>query len=257
MPGVEILIVSYRTDRPWLVHCLNSVRKFTDRFSGVTVLVPEQERDDFTEFTRSHGVRLACYDRHRDAKRWHLDHQRMKCWSDAVCPEADAILHVDSDCVFTEHATPDDYVRDGRPVLVVKPYAAFTTAVPPWGECTSTAVGWTVEHETMCRLPVLHWRGVYGALRARVEAVHACPFDHYVLGCKPTFPWGFSEFNALGQIALSEPWRDRYAIVDKSKETPPPSKLRQFWSHGGFNNTKHLPAGDAESAAVLFRRLGV
>jgi hypothetical protein len=257
MPRVEILIVSYRPDRPWLVHCLNSIRKFADKFSGVTVLVPQQERDDFDGLTQSYGVRVACYDRHKDAIRWHLDHQRMKCRADEVCPDADAILHVDSDCVFTEPATPDDYLRDGHALLVVKPYAAFTTPLPPWGPGTAAAVGWSVEHETMCRLPALHWRGIYGALRARIEAVHARPFDDYVLGCKPTFPWGFSEFNALGQMALSRAWRDRYALVDKSRETPPPSKLRQFWSHGGFTNTKHLPAGDHECAADLFRRLGV
>jgi hypothetical protein len=257
MQRIEILIVSYLLDRPWLVHCLNSIRMFGEGFSGVTVLVPRAERTDFEKLTSVHGVRLASYDRHANPARWHLDHQRMKCRADQVCPDADGILHLDSDCVFTERVTPDDYLRDGRPVLVVKPYAAFTSTLPPWRDCTEAAVGWAVHHETMCRLPALHWLGLYEALRTRVETVHGRPFDDYVLGCTPTFPWGFSEFNALGQLALSPAWRDRYHFVDKSTETPPPSKLRQFWSHGGFHSRKHLPAGDGECAADLFRRLGI
>lgn len=257
MSRVEILIVSYSKDRHWLVHCLNSVRKFCEGFSGATVLVPEVERTDFAAFPESHGVRLACYDRQADPVLWHLDHQRMKSRADQVCPEADLILHVDSDCVFTERATPDDYVRGDRPVLVVKPYATFMSALPPWRSCTEAAVGWAVHHETMCRLPILHWRGVYPDLRSRVEAVHGRPFDEYVLGCAPVFPWGYSEFNALGQMALSAPWRDRYHIVDKSLETPPPSRLRQFWSLGGFHSHENLADRNGECAADVFSRLGI
>ncbi len=257
MLAVEILIVSFSKDRDWLLHCLNSVRKFCEGFSGTTVLVPEVERNEFASFARSHGVRLACYDRQRDPILWHLDHQRMKSRADEVCPDADLILHVDSDCVFTERASPDDYLLRGRPVHVVKPYASFKSALPPWRACTEAAVGWAVHHETMCRLPILHWRDLYSALRTRVETVHGRPFDEYVLSCAPTFPWGFSEFNALGQLALSEPWRHRYHIVDKSVETPPPSKLRQFWSHGGLYGREHLAGRDGECAADLFRRLGI
>lgn len=257
MPGVEIFIVSYRKDRDWLVHCLNSVRQFCEGFRGVTVLVPEVERAEFASFPESHGVRLACYDRQTDPVLWHLDHQRMKSRADVVCPEADLILHVDSDCVFTERATPDDYCVGGLPVNVVKPYSAFRSALPPWRACTEAAVGWAVHHEAMCRLPILHWRDLYPALRSRVEAVHGRSFDEYVLGCAPNFPWGFSEFNALGQIALSQPWRGRYHIVDKSLETPPPSKLMQFWSHGGFHGREHLPQPEGDCAADVFRRLGI
>lgn len=161
MPRVEILIVSYLGDRDWLVHCLNSVRKFCAGFSGVTVLVPEVEQAEFASFRDTHGVRLACYDRQPDSVLWHLDHQRMKSRADVICPEADLILHVDSDCVFTEPATPDDYCLGGRPVHVVKPYSTFRSALPPWRACTEAAVG-----------------------------------------SAPTFPWGFSEFDALGQVAV-------------------------------------------------------
>jgi hypothetical protein len=172
MPRVEILVVSYLGDRDWLVHCLNSERQFCAGFSGVTMLVPEVERAAFASFRESQGVRLACYDRQPDPVLWHLDHQRTKSRADVVCPEADLILHVDSDCVFIDRVTPDDYCLGGRPVHVVKPYWTFKSTPPPWRACTEAAVGWAVHHETMCRLPILHWRDLYPALRRDRLAGH-------------------------------------------------------------------------------------
>jgi hypothetical protein len=48
---------TYLLDRPWLVHCLNSIRMFGEGFSGVTVLVPRAERIEFEKLTQAHGVR--------------------------------------------------------------------------------------------------------------------------------------------------------------------------------------------------------
>lgn len=107
--------VSYRQDRDWLAYCLKSVQKFCEGFGGVTVLVPEVERADFLMVTDAPGVRLWTYQRHLNPRLWHLDHQRMKSRVDEICPDADAVLHIDSDCVFTERVTPNDYLRDGRP----------------------------------------------------------------------------------------------------------------------------------------------
>lgn len=252
-----ILIVSYGKDIPWLEHCLNSVRKFASGFGETTLLVPRSEAPMFMRFPKSHGVRVMWYDRTTNAKLWHLDHQRMKCRADEVCPAAQMILHVDSDCVFTEPVTPQDYLHDGKPVLLVQPYSTMGKDVPPWQRCTAAAIGWEVTHETMRRHPALHHKGIYGDLRRRIEAVHGCSFDRYVLGCAPTFPWGFSEFNAIGQIALSEQWRERYHFIDTSKEDPPHSKLRQFWSHGGFRYKERNPDGSMETAEDVFKRLGI
>lgn len=69
----------------------------------------------------------------------------------------------------------------------------------------------------------IRWRDLYPAPRSRVEAVHGRPFDEYVLGCAPTFPWG---------AASSSPWgrwrsRSRGAIVTTSSTSPWRSHRRQ------------------------------
>lgn len=254
---VEILIVSYAKDIQWLLHCLNSIKKFASGFSQVTVLHPLQEGAQFYTLPKQYGVRLMNYKRVNQASHWHLDHQRMKCRADEVCPGCEFIVHVDSDCVFTEHVTPDDYFVDGKPVLLIQPYSTFTGEVPPWKESTHTAIGNDVKYETMRRHPAVHHRGLYADLRKRVEEHTGMSFDRFMLTRKPDFPWGVSEFNILGQIALSDQWKDRYHFIDTSSEAPPHSKLTQFWSHGGLRYPYKNPDGSKRTAESVFAELGI
>src|SRR5437762_5932895 len=105
----SILIVSFLQDLPWLKHCLRSIDKFATGFGETVVLVPEEELWRFSKALcelplradTQDSIRLASYHRTPRQEYWHLHHQVMKCRADKWCPDADFVLHTDSDCIFS------------------------------------------------------------------------------------------------------------------------------------------------------------
>jgi hypothetical protein len=151
---------------------------------------------------------------------------------------ASHVLHVDSDCVFTGPATPDTYMQGDRPLLLRRAWAnaaeghvqkgADSTV---WREPTASALGWDPPWETMVRSPQLYDARLYPAVRRHVSDLHGMDFDKYVLGCKPTFPYGFCEHNTLGAYAL-EWMADRFTVLTVPPWEPVPSpQMRQLWTH--------------------------
>lgn len=229
--NVEILIVSYLKDKVWLEHSLNSVRKYASGFSRVTVLVPDDEKQHFSGMVAPFD--LATYDRVKDPRLWHLDHQRMKCWTDVVCPHADIVYHLDSDAFFIEPVTPEDLCPDGKPFLMIDSYERLADegCWVPWKPVVDYCMGGDNAYETMRAPMACFHRGVYKDTRDRIEAVHHKKFDQFVLEQKPDFPWGFTEFNMIGTMCLTPKWIDRYTVVDLGKVPVPWLKVIQFWSH--------------------------
>jgi hypothetical protein len=259
--NVEILVVSYLKDKPWLVHCLNSIRKFARGFGPTTLLVPAKEVGSFVELTRDFATtefHLMTYPRVKSSRLWHLDHQRMKCRSDEVCPNADFVLHTDSDCVFTEPVTPEDYFVGANPVMWMESYERLGNAVP-WQPVVERALGCTVTHEFMRHHPQVNPRGVYADVRNHIESVHHMPFDQYVLSQKADFPWGFEEFDTIGAFAYHSPkWRGKYHWIDLGEMPRPKEKLVQMWSHGSMDDPRTIINNvDTRTPNQLFKELGV
>jgi hypothetical protein len=240
---------------------LNSIRKFARGFGPTTLLVPEQESNVFIEFCRDFATpefHLRTYPRIDDPLLWHLDHQRMKCRADEVCPKADFILHTDSDCVFAEPVTPQDYFKAGNPVMWMESYERLGESVP-WQPVVERALGYRVTHEFMRRHPQVNPRGVYADVRNHIESVHRVPFDQYVLSQKADFPWGFEEFDTIGAFANhSAKWHDRYEWMDIGGIPRPGEKLVQMWSHGSMDDPQTISNSvDNRTPNQLFRDLGI
>lgn len=256
---VEILIVSWLKDLVWLEYNLKSIHKFATGFSGVTLLVPDVEAYGFGRAALHDLVKdlkVAFYMRTPDPAKWHLDHQVAKCFADIYCPDADFILHTDSDCVFTEPVTPEDYFVDGKPVMLIEEFARLPGN--PWQKPTEKALGMPVPFETMRRHPQVNPRGIYADLRERIETVHGVPFRDYVLAQKADFPWGFSEHCTIGAFALRTRWKDAYLWIDVGAGWQrPPDKLAQFWSHSPPHLPQDLPSGGRGVPMDTFRRLGL
>lgn len=239
--NTQIFIVSYSKDIPWLEYCLRSISKFCQGFGGTRLLVPQQEQHLFTTLAAKHGVILLTYDRNTPPIKWHIHHQLEKCRADQWCPDADFILHTDSDCVFRETVTPGDYFHDRKPILLMEPYTAIDHPHRGgWKATTERAVGFPVEYEFMCRHPAVHYQALYGDIRRTVEQVHGTSFEDYVLSVKPDYPWGISEHNVMGAIAHTAKWHDLYHWIDVSKEARPHDKLLQFWSHGDMAKEQEI-----------------
>lgn len=251
---VEIFIVSFVGDIEYLRWNLKSILKFCSGFSGVTLLVPVSQIADFHDLQKEYGVTLKAFQ--EAPGKGHIHHQAMECCADRWCPDADFILHTDSDCVFTEPVTPEDYFVDGKPVLCIQRYSTLPPEVP-WKSVTENIVRFECLYETMRRHPAVHYRQLYKDTRKHVEAVHKFPFTPFVLTLKPDFPQGISEYNLLGAIALTDKWKHRYHFVDMDSQPAPHSKLSQMWSKAPPNQEQQMPNGGTWKPTDLFNQLGL
>jgi hypothetical protein len=233
---VEILAVSFLPDKHWLMHCLNSIEKFAVGFTRTTILVPEQERNEFEDI--SGRCRLVTYRRTPEKVKWHIDHQRMKCRADELCPDADVIFHIDSDTFFTGRITPQDVCPNGKPMLIIGSYENIfkTGGQNPWKPVVDFVMGGDNKYETI-RLPhPCYWRAMYKDVRTHIEERHKQDFDSFVLAQKADFPWGFCDNNMLGFMCLTPKWRDKYHVVDVDTEGWPHIQVAHFWSHSPPDN---------------------
>jgi len=172
-------------------------------------------------------------------------------------------LHTDSDCVFTEPVTPEDYFWIQlmsppiyQPVMLIEEFSRLSGN--PWQRPTELALGQTVKFETMRRHPQVNPRGIYADMRGHMEHWHSMPFTKYVMAQKADFPWGFSEHCTIGAFALySHLWRDKYHWIDVAKDPRPKDKLAQFWSHSQPDKPQDLPSGGRGVPQETFTRLGL
>lgn len=249
MPSkVDILIASYARDYDWCEFNLRSIVKFATGFHGVTLLVPSHDAALFLKleqkYTRPELPVLVKHYVVMPGKEFN-HHQAMKCYADVFCPQADFILHTDSDCIFTAPVTPDDYFVDGKPVLLKRAYADIASSGSEhagsiwWQAQTERALGFPCPYETMRRHPAVHPKWIYSWLRSHIERIHLTPFTDYVLKQKEAALQGFSEFNALGSFA-HEFHENDYHWIDQQFEADPPKKLHQNWSwtQGGAASKK-------------------
>lgn len=253
----QILILSYLHDKPWLHYCLRSIQKFARGFSGTTVVVPTDEASEFASMVAGFGMKLVTYQRDPRRSHWHLDAQCQKCHADEYCPNADFVLHTDSDCIFSEPVTPEDYFLDGKPVMVIEDYKRMPSS--PWKPVTERIMGRPVQFEFMRRHPQVNPVGVYRHMREFLSQLHRMPFDLLVLSQKPDFPWGWTEHNIIGAFAYYTPaWHEKYEWWEVPKRPVPHEKLSQFWSLGPIDKEQPLPhTGGRGIPMAEFQRLGL
>ena len=253
---VEIIYVTFRRDYDFLHYSMRSFRKYCKGFSGVKIVVPTQDVELFLEFERRYSTPecpVLVKNFLEYPGKGFVHHLAMQCCADVFCPKADLILHMDPDCLWSKPSTPNDYIVDGKPVLVIEPYSVIKEYFPGrynWKAVTEMALGYETPYETMCRHPAIHWPITYRLTRKRVEEVHMTPFIDFVLKQQNSFPQGFGEFNTLGAVAVN--YGDHYHFVDcgparldrlaELKAKPelkighPDENITQFWSY-------HLKSG--------------
>ena len=160
----------------------------------------------------------------------------------------DFILHMDSDVVFWEDCTPDDFVVDGKPILYREKFENFKhyAARYSWKKCVQDALGIDPEWETMVRHPAVHPRWIYPEVRYAIEQYTGTPFLDFVLSRENSFPQTFAEFPTIGAYAINE-HPESYQWVDYTVNNPDGSydyrhgkdKVKAFWSHGGVDGVRH------------------
>lgn len=233
----DILIVSCAKHFPWLRFALLSCKKFAKGFRQVKVLVPEEDLSAITplltEMSQIDGIsiKVQCYDDWPG--KGFLRHEHVIMSSDEFT-DADFVCHIDSDCMFTEPVTPEDYFVNGKPVLVHASFHWLVTSqqanLSMWQVAVEKAVGWVPTQETMRLHPAVHYRKTYQKTRECIEAHTKMSCADYVRSGLNEFPQSVAEFPTLGAVAWKF-FHDDYHWLDQEKGEWPYQKLTQWWSH--------------------------
>lgn len=254
----EIMIVTFKRDMEFLRYCIRSIGMFCRGFTGTTLVVPSSERGLYDWAPPLTPLTIRYFD--EAPSKGMLSHEVQVCRADEHCPEAEAILHLDADCIVWAPMSPSHYAPGGKPLLVRESYVECGKRNPNrlhWQVAVERAIGEKPEFETMTRHPNIHLREVYGRLRRNVEQFTGKAFDEYVLGCQNAFPQSFAEFPLAGHIALRD-FAERYTVVDydwaadqrKFHIDPrtafqyvyayPRDRCVEVWSHGGVDQYRSL-----------------
>jgi hypothetical protein len=201
----DIFIRTYPGDAAYHEKCLQSIEKYCTGFRETVVIDKESP-------TRQIG---------------YLDQQVTKLTAD-MHTDADFILIMDSDCMFTQPVTPETYLVDGRPQWLHTPWTPEMLAHPgtrAWHDCMYRFFKQDPPSEFMRRHPFMIPRWLLKELRKFCQKVHGCSIESYVMAQK-----SFSEFNVIGCHAWLH-HHDSMGWVDTSKDPLPEVTLKQWWSH--------------------------
>lgn len=246
----DIFLVTFGRDAPFVPYLLSSIQKFCRGFNEVVVAIPEHDGEHFKGMDFM-GARTCYYPEEGDG---FIHHQGMKCHADKFC-KGDFILHMDSDCLFVSETNPQEYFQDGKPMILMAPYASLPGT--PWQACTQKVLGFPVENEFMRRHPSVYRRDDYGAFRLHVQQVHGKSLMEYL---KPiTRHMGadsFSEFNALGAF-MHKHRPHEYRFLNTETDGWPESHVGQWWTHGGLDWKSDRAPYVGRSFIEVARELGL
>lgn len=209
----EIFICTFRRDFEYLKWCLRSIKKFATGFSGVTVVVPEDDRALLSDL-----ISAECIDNMLISSLYGPEWPGQGfLWHEYLIMNADVYLqgfaygelthicHLDADCVFTEPVTPERFFRDGKPILRYQPFVEKIAREPNiknWQMAANNCLPFNVVDETMCGHPEVYHVGLYRVVRDLIEQKTGMPLDAYMKTCKNDFPQTFAEFPTLGAVAM-------------------------------------------------------
>lgn len=220
-----LFIRSYWKDLDWLDLCLRSIDHHCKGFAEIVVVVPESSRQWLTRSRVSRGVRLVYGPDYRDD---YLGQQVTKLYADQFI-EADLIVHVDADCVFTRTTQPQDLAPGGRPQILTRPIVELGRHYP-WRRPTEDFLGFAVDLDFMQQPPFVYPRWLYPLLRRHCLATHGLSIEHYVISRPPR---GFSEFNVLGAYAFRN-HAEAFDFPRVGSDDAPPPRCDWYWSWGGL-----------------------
>lgn len=242
-PITDIFIKSYPADYPWLNYCLRSIQKYASGIRQIILVTPKPIPGS------AESIALYVYDILKDyidlpdpvsiqaieaqeyGQDGYLSQQIFKLYADTFS-DADQLLFIDSDTIFTRPVTPQTYFKDGRIEWMMTPWAKTDT---PWQPIVEKFLGQPVEFEFMRRHPTLVPRWLLIAVREFCLKQHGVPLDQYVMSQPHR---AFSEFNVLGAFANAF-HRDKFHWVN-TEEVPesewPELTVLQKFSWGGLTD---------------------
>jgi FkbM family methyltransferase len=218
----DIFIRTYPGDYQWLKYCLLAINKFAKGFRKIWIVSTQEAPFDVGP------LGYEWRQMNDETEDGYLAQQISKCYADVITDyQAEYILHVDSDVIFTTPVTPEYFFTGEKMTWYCTPYEEVHT---PWQPITEKFIGLPVPYEFMRRLPMMIPRWLYPKMREFCYARHGRVISEYIR----TQPLReFSEFNALGAYAyMNHP--DDFAWVDTHKSVIPGPCAKQFHSWSGL-----------------------
>lgn len=257
---VDILLVTCGKDLGWARCGLRSIQKFARGFNRTVVVCPTADLEAFNALRAEFPA--GTFDL-LPFEEWPgkgmLHHEVQILWADEICPEADYVVHFDSDNIFTAETTPELFFIGGKPTVPYIPWTCHQPAERPvvtaqdavdfmagkysvnwcryaWKFAAEAALGFATPWSVMCGIPLIFPRVVYPLARMAIETHTRQPFEDYVRGCRNEFPQSFCEFDLLGSVLQKyAPGEAHWWNVNEAGPLPAYRNTMQFWSHGGFD----------------------
>ena len=245
----QVLIASYSKDFVWLGPCLASLKKFSVGFLPPVISVSPDDAEGVKEVVNRNfpEATFVIHCDERGKTKGNLRAQLSMMSGDRLCPQADYIWLVGSDCIVSSEFKPEPFFSGDKPVMLMNSYGHLLKFVPaacilPWQLGVEKALGFSPNYEYMRRLPLMYPKRLFGFAREAVCARHACEFTDYVYDVHSKTDNGersdssnFSESNLLGAYAHKfEPEMFEWRCLDDAYNTIP-NPMIQFWSHGGLD----------------------
>ncbi len=233
-----LFTASYRGDAVWYEYSLRSMKKFCHGFLPPVVCVGSEDADQFQEIVDRNypEARVAILDG-TGVERAQIAMMRI----DEMCPDADYLWLMGSDCIVGSEMTPEPFFENGKPVMLYNTFdhlLKFAPGVAPWKRGTERILQMEVPVETMRRVPTIATPEMYRRVRAHVERAHRKPFDRFIID-NHRINRDTSETNILGGYAwqyMRETFE--WENMDQAYEecmSKYPNPVLQFWSHGGLD----------------------
>jgi hypothetical protein len=237
----HIFIRSHAKDFPWLAYALRSIKKYCTGFTGVTVVIPNEDYPQAMLQFQGHG--MAFFSVYLPGPKRMLEAEVQLCNCETIVPpDTTHVLLTDSDCIFTRPTCPEDYTVGGKPVMIGHPFKDFHPDAGQWNwfKAVKAELGFEPEYEFMTRHPALYPVWLFPLFRNAVEHHTGQKFAEYVLSCRNEYPQTFAELTGLGAFAHKY-FADRfYTMYTTDPETMlvnadsgRPARedhLQQFWS---------------------------
>lgn len=237
--GVHVLIVTYQKDYPWFELCIRCANKHLKGFSGITVAVPNADKQLFRQLSMKYNFRLYGYD--EVPGKGMLQHMAVMAMADIVVPKKTKfVAHIDSDTMFKMETTPAHYFDNGKPRQMIRTYASLVddrgviSDCAQWRPIVEEQIAIPATHFTMCAFPFIYPIELYPAYRARIEYVHKKPMLDYMLEGRNQFPQTRVDFQAMGMFGYAT-MNDKFSWLDIGVNPPIADRHKSYWSHAGVS----------------------
>ena len=246
--GVEILIVTYRKDFPWLEYALRLIRKHAPGFQGVTVAVPTQDRAMAAQVIDRVDIIARLVDYPEPEGKGFLNHEAMMARADELVPAGTRyVFHMDADCMMKMPNDVRHYFLNDKPIYIYRTWESLISTDPRdptqkvvsdcmmWKAPTEEQIGYISNQYTMCRHPTVFPIEFYRKYREHIEGVHRTSFMQYMLsGLHNSHPQDRMDYTAMGQVAYTF-MKDHFEWINCHNADYPADRMKAYHSHSGFN----------------------